>query len=78
MPKIAVTFWDHEWIAKNGSGKSPEIVLRLSDPDFMPLLKLVWRADWNRDMTEPLRNMLLELGIQFSRKKFHVQDGDEL
>src|SRR5262249_19828386 len=55
-PHVEVTFWDRESIArKNTASQSPTITVTAVDSEFIPLLKLIWRADWNCDMTELLR-----------------------
>jgi hypothetical protein len=69
---IRLSFWDHVAIAKSKSHKSPEMTIQPGDPDFIPTLKLIWAADWDKDMTEPFKTFLTEIGIQFPTTRFLV------
>jgi hypothetical protein len=73
QPQFKVTFWDQERIAKEGnSQKSPTMNVRLGDDSYLPLLKLLWHTDWDKDMSESLAKFLTELGISFPRSRFRA------
>jgi hypothetical protein len=74
-PRFEVRFWDQEWISRNSAGKSPVIEVCHKDDGFVTLLKLMWHADWNKDMTEALRSFLTELGIKLPLSRFRVRYG---
>jgi hypothetical protein len=73
-PAFELTFWDQKLIAREGTGKSPEIRVTLGEPDFVPLLKLMWQADWNRDMSEPFKAFLCDLELPFPSSRFHLEE----
>jgi hypothetical protein len=72
--QIEVRFWDHDWIAINGTAKSPSVKIAPREEGFIPLMKLVWHADWDRDMTEPFKAFLTELGIPISITRFRIRE----
>jgi hypothetical protein len=76
QPNFELQFWDQELIAKQGPGKTQTINIRLGDFDFVPLLKLTWQADWDNDMTVPIRTFLQETGVQFPAARFKVRQCD--
>jgi hypothetical protein len=74
QPQFDVRFWDHDHIARYGTGKSPCLTVTVGDEGFVPLMKLLWQADWDKDMTDPLKCFLTELGLTLPRTKFRVRD----
>ena len=76
-PHFDVYFRDHEWISKSGSGKSPSFKVKPRDDEFVPLLKLIWRSDFDKDMTEPIKSFLTELGFQIFPSRFQVRNGSD-
>lgn len=73
-PKFEIFFWNHE---RTDKAKPPEHHVPLGHADFVPLLKLICRANWHRDMTESVKDFLTELGFQLPRR-FRVRDGEDL
>jgi hypothetical protein len=69
-------FWDQNAIAKHGAGKSPQIIVQIGDVDFVPLLKLTWQADLDKDMTNSIKTFLTEVGVQFPAAIFRVHTRD--
>jgi hypothetical protein len=74
-PKCEVMLHRHDWHKTNPNREFPTIEIRMDDEGYVPLLKLVWHADWDNDMTEPLRAFLLELGFRLPLK-FRVKRAD--
>ncbi len=69
-------FWDQVAIAKHGAGKSPAIKIQVGDVDFVPLLKLVWQADWDKDMTDAIKTFLTDTGVQVPVTRLRVRNRD--
>jgi hypothetical protein len=72
--EIEVRFWDRQEINSFPEKRSPSITIEVHDKYFMPLMKLVWHADFDRDMTEPIKSFLKEIGIKFSVSRFRIQE----
>lgn len=77
-PLFEIHFWDHKKIAKNGTGAEPTIQVKPRDEGFMPLLKLMWHVDYNKDMSEMVKLFLIEIGFQLPVSKFQVRDSYNL
>lgn len=69
-----VFFWNREALK---SVPPPRIKVRIGDNYFVPLLKLNCQTEWDKDMTDPVKSFLAELGFRVP-KKFRVRDGDNL
>jgi hypothetical protein len=69
-----VYFWNNENPSKE---RPPEIKVRIGDQHFVPLLKLNCQTEWDKDMTEPIKSFLTELGFKLP-SRFRVRDGSEL
>ena len=70
-PRFTIRFWTEEKIA--GTAKQ-EIRVGLGDADFIPLLKLVCQADYDKDMAANVRSFLTEIGFRIS-PKLRIQEG---
>ncbi|MFO1514071.1 MAG: hypothetical protein U1F83_14315 [Verrucomicrobiota bacterium] len=70
-----VVYWNREL---PNSGECHELKVQIGSSDFVPLLKLNCLADWDKDMTEPVRNFLTELGFKLPLSRFRVRDGHEI
>jgi hypothetical protein len=64
-PRFEIGFWSDDQAA----GRTRrELRIDPQDTDFVPLLKLICQADYDRDMTENVRCFLREIGFRISPK----------
>jgi len=67
-----VRMHDHrERLLPDGS-KSKHVSLNPGDKGFVSALKLLWRADINRDLTAELAEFLTAVGVNFPRKRLNA------
>jgi hypothetical protein len=69
-----IWLWNHE---KPTEAKRPEIKVFIGDSYFVPLLKLNFQVDWDKDTTPAIKAFLTELGFQLP-SKFCVRDAYDL
>jgi hypothetical protein len=70
---FCLTYWNGTATAKSNAADPVSLTVRLGDPDFVPLLKLTWQADSERDMRDPIKTFLTETGVHFPASKFKVR-----
>lgn len=75
LSHFVVRYWNRE---QPNPGRGPEIKVQIGSSDFVPLLKLNCLTDSEKDMTEPVRSFLVELGFKIPRSRFRVRDGHEV
>ena len=73
-PKFEAVYLPPDWHKTATVKNRSAIEITIRDPEFVPLLKLFWHADWNIEMTEPLKAFLTELGFKLP-SRFRVRDG---
>jgi len=74
-PHFELTYWNRE---QRNAGSSSKLDVSIGSRDFVALLKLNCLTESTRDMTEPVRSFLSELGFKLPRTRFHVRTGYDL